>query len=51
MQQTLHDAQADERIPRGLLARMQEAWTPGLDYARQASAAGPARPRGRAAGP
>jgi serine/threonine-protein kinase HipA len=44
MQQTLHDAQADGRIPRDLLTRMQEAWTSGVEYAKEA---GPARPRGR----
>jgi serine/threonine-protein kinase HipA len=47
LQQTLHDAQADGRIPRDLLTRMQEAWTSGVEYAKEASSTGLARPRGR----
>ncbi len=34
MQQVLHDAQSDERIPRGTLAQMADVWRAGIQYAR-----------------
>jgi len=38
MQQALHEARADERIPRELLTLMRDAWATGLEYAKDATA-------------
>ena len=32
MEQALHEAKSDDRVPRDLLARMQEVWNSGREY-------------------
>lgn len=42
MERALHEAKSDDRVPRELLARMQEAWGSGLEYGKGKTPRSPA---------